>query len=281
MEIDLHTHSIYSDGQNTPEELIEMATNLGLKYYSLTDHDSIEGVKELIKLNHDNLNIYSGVELSAEYPNGQMHILGYNFDVENEELNEKLEYLKKCSIDNMNGYIKQLKDNYNITLPKEDLDDLFTSSNLHRPMLALLLVKNGHCKDVTEAFDKFLKDGKAEKKISGLPAEECLRLINNAGGVAILAHPWTLKLSNADLKKNIKYLVSKGLSGIEVYHSGNSEKQIKFYKNIAKEFDLITTGGTDYHGPRIKPEIKLGRGKDNLNINEKDINITERITSRY
>ncbi len=281
LEVDLHTHSTYSDGQYTPGELLEKVRKLGIKYYALTDHDTVDGVRELIKLEHSDVTIYSGVELSADCSEGQMHILGYNFDVDNERLRERLEYLRRCAKENMNGYLQQLKEKHNIEFSKSDLDELFSSANLHRPRLALLLIKRGFCESVSDAFDKYLKDEKAKKEIKGLAPEECIELIKQAGGVAILAHPWTIKLSNSDLKKKIKYLISKGLDGIEVYHSGSSEKNIRFYKDIAKELDLITTGGTDYHGEKIKPSIKLGLGKDNLNINENDVNLFKKVTSRY
>ena len=112
--------------------------------------------------------------------------------------------------------------------------------------------------------------------------EECIKLINDAGGIAVLAHPFTLKLTNEELREEIKYLVSVGLKGIEIVHSRGTEEERKFYRELAKEFNLITTGGTDYHGPEVKPNIELGTGiNNNVCLTAEDITFTNLIESRY
>lgn len=285
MQIDLHTHSIYSDGEKTPTELLELAYQKGLKYYAITDHDYIKGSKELVSLPHDNITLYSGVEMSAKVSKGQMHILGYNIDLDNQELNEALEELRLLSHKNINSYLHILKDEFNITFTKEELDDLFSAKgNIGRPELGKLLIKNGYVKTMDEAFDKYLnyvyeciRDTKKT-----LTKEEIIRLINNAGGIAVLAHPWSLKLTDDELYKEIAYLKSLGLKGIETIHSNNNPTQRALYKKIALDFSLLETGGTDYHGPNVKPDIELGSGiKNNVDIDEEDITLIKQISSRY
>ncbi len=285
MDIDLHMHSIYSDGSNTPQELLDMALKKKLKYIALTDHDFIEGSKILVALPHPGITIYSGVEMNAKVSKGQMHILGYNIDLDNQNLNNTLLELRRISHDSMRRYLEILEKDFKIVFDKKDIDNLFSSKgNIGRPELGKLLIKDGYVKDMDEAFTKYLnyvyeciRDTKKT-----LTKEEVITLINLAGGVAVLAHPWSLKLSNEELHDEVAYLISIGLKGIETIHSNDSDEQRAFYKELAKEFNLLETGGTDYHGPLIKPDIELGSGiNNNVNIKENNITFTKCIKSRY
>ena len=212
-----------------------------------------------------------------------MHILGYNIDLSNKDLNDKLKELKENSKYNIMLYVKQLKDDYNIELPQEDIDKILNrEGNIGRPLLALLLIKYGYVETVSEAFDKYLGDEKVRQHKMWITKEECIELIINAGGVPVLAHPFTLKLTNEELKEELKYLVSIGLKGIEIIHSKGKEDEREYYKELAKEFNLITTGGTDYHGPEVKPSIELGTGiTGNVSIDENDVTLVDLIPSRY
>ncbi|MBE6145393.1 MAG: PHP domain-containing protein [Firmicutes bacterium] len=281
--IDLHSHSTHSDGTKTPSELLNLAKNSNITIYAITDHDDIEGSKRLVATPHDGITVYSGVELNAKVDKGQMHILGYNIDLSNKELNDKLKELKENSKHNIMLYVNQLKEDYNIELPKEDIDKILNrEGNIGRPLLALLLIKYGYVESVSEAFDKYLGDEKVRQHKMWITKEECIKLINNAGGVAVLAHPFTLKLTNEELKEELKYLISIGLKGIEIIHSKSTEEQREYYKELAKDFSLITTGGTDYHGPEVKPNIELGTGiKNNVNVMETDISLPTIVPSRY
>ena len=281
--VDLHSHSTHSDGTKTPSELLNLAKEKNIKILAITDHDDIEGSKKLIETPHNGVTIYSGVELNAKVDKGQMHILGYNIDLSNKQLNEKLKELKENSKYNIMLYVKQLKEDYNIEFPKEEIDKILNrEGNIGRPLLALLLIKYGYINSVPEAFDEYLNDKKVRHHKMWITKEECIKLILDAGGIPVLAHPFTLKLSNDDLKEEIKYLVSIGLKGIEIIHSKSNNEQREYYKKLANEFNLITTGGTDYHGPEVKPNIELGTGiNNNVCLESKDITLTELIVSRY
>lgn len=285
MQVDLHSHSIFSDGTKSPQELLDLARKIGLKAYAITDHDNIEGSKILTKLEHNDITIFSGIEMNAQVSKGQMHILGYNIDLENEKLNKYLKTLKEYSIINMKLYLEVLKNDFNITLPEEDLIKMFNNKgNIGRPELALILIKYGYVKDVSEAFTKYLTyaSDKVRKDKKELTKEECIKLINNAGGVASLAHPWSLELTDEELRLEVAYLSSIGLRGIEVIHSNSTQEQRDYYHHLAKEFNLFETGGTDFHGKEVKPNIELGSGiKNNVNINLEDLSFLKDIHSIY
>ena len=283
MKIDLHTHSTHSDGTLSPSELLNLAKKNNIDILAITDHDDIEGSKKLVESNPKGITIYSGVELNAKVEKGQMHILGYNIDLYNEHLNKRLKELKENSKKNIILYIKQLENDFNIFLPEKDIQELLNrEGNIGRPQLALILIKYGYCQTVKEAFDKYLKDDKVRKIKLWIEKEECIDLITNAGGIPILAHPFTLKLTDEELYKEIEYLVNIGLKGIEIIHSNSNEKEREFYKKIANDFNLITTGGTDYHGKEVKPNIELGSGiNNNVQVDETIINILDKVDTRY
>lgn len=284
-KVDMHMHSIYSDGSKTPEELIEMAKSINIGTMALTDHDNIEGSKELIKHTDEGITLYSGVELTAKVPKGRMHILGYNIDLDNQELNDVLTKMKEASLYNMLLYIEVLKSDFGIIIPQQEIDELFAiKGNIGRPHLALILIKLGFCKTVDEAFDNYLTH--AYKKVSkikkGLTKEECLHLIRAAGGVPVLAHPVSLKLDNNELETEIKYLIGCGLQGIEVIHIHNEEKNREYYRYLADKYNLLISGGTDFHGHEVKPNVDMGTGiNNNVDINENTLTLTKTIKSRY
>ncbi len=281
--IDLHSHSIHSDGTHTPSELIYIAKEKGITTYAITDHDNIEGSKQLIESHPEGITVYSGVELNAKVSKGQMHILGYNFDLYNENLNNKLKELKENSKSNIMLYVNQLKNDFNIVLPETEINDLLNrEGNIGRPMLALLLIKYNHVQTVAEAFDKYLMDDKVRNHKLWITKEECIKLILDAGGIPVLAHPWSLKLTNEELEQELQYLVKIGLKGIEVIHSKNTVEERTYYHKLALKYNLLETGGTDFHGKQVKPDIELGTGiNDNVCIADNSLNFIKEVSSRY
>ena len=272
--IDLHTHSNYSDGEYNPKELIKKAKLAGIKTLSITDHDTLEGNKNIPK-NIKGIKIVPGIELTAKVKKGRMHILGYNIDLYNEELNKKMTILKDKSINSIISLIAQLKKDYKITFTYNEIKELVNANhNLGRPDLARLLVQNGYAESIEDAFEKYLIAAyqKTKKYSKGISWEECLELITQSGGIPVLAHPHTLKLTNEELEKLLKKMIKKGLRGIEAYHSNNTKEEQNFYLKLAKKYNLLISGGTDYHGPFIKPDISLGSGiNNNVQIEELSI----------
>lgn len=282
---DLHMHSIYSDGSNTPEEIIERALEQQTTTIALTDHDNITGAKEIIKLNNGRLYFYSGVELTIKAPKGRFHLLGYNIDLQNKQLNKELQKQKADGLYNIMLYIEVLKKDFKIIIPQEEIDALYKAKgNVGRPQLALLLMKLGYCKNVEECFEKYLIHAydKVRSIKKGISVEHGIELITRAGGTPIIAHPNSLKLNYQELKDYIIYLKTIGLQGLETEHPNLSMEERYIYHEYCKELDLLESGGTDYHGIDIKPDIEIGSGRrGNIFIPEKSLSLTKQIKSRY
>ena len=282
---DLHMHSIYSDGSNTPEELIERSIKQNTTKIALTDHDNIEGSKEIIKINKGRLYIYSGVELTIKASKGRFHLVGVNIDLENEQLNKELRTLKEDGLYNVMLYIEILKKDFNIFIPQQEIEALYKiPGNVGRPQLALLLIKLGYCKNIEECFQKYLIHAydKVRTVKRGITAEQGIELITNAGGVPIIAHPNSLKLAYQELKDYIIYLKTIGLQGLETEHPNLSMEERYVYHEFCKELDLLESGGTDYHGIDIKPDIEIGCGRNgNIYIPDNSLSLTKQIKSRY
>ncbi len=267
--VDLHTHSIYSDGDLSPEELINLAKRKDIKTFAITDHDTIDGNLDMLEkgfFQDQEIQIIPGIELSAKVPKGRMHILGYNIDLGNEELNKIMTALKDNSINSVLSLIEQIKRDYGIVFTYQELKELVNAPhNLGRPDIAKLCVKNGYAKTIQEAFDLYLVAAhqKTRGNNKGLSYSECINLILNSGGVPVLAHPYSLEMNEEELLLLIKEMINYGLQGIEVYHSNHTQEQTEFYLKMAHKYDLLISGGTDYHGKTVKPDIELGTGRNN------------------
>lgn len=276
--IDLHAHTNYSDGELSPDELIKLAIKNNVGVLAITDHDTIEGVKN-IKYKNNDIKIIKGIELSAKVDVGTMHILGYDINLNNKDLNDKLIELKDNSINSALSVIEQLKKDYNIFFTYEELKELVNANhNLGRPDIARLLIKKGYVKTVQEAFDKYLINAhnKIKGRRKGIPYSECIDLILKSNGIPVLAHPKTLKLSYKELLYLLKDMIECGLMGIEVYHSTHSKEEMNKYLEIANELGLLISGGSDYHGVNTKLDIDLGYGKNN-NLKIKQLSILDKI----
>jgi len=281
--IDMHMHSTYSDGELTPNELINKAIDSNIGTMAITDHNSINGLKNInYELINNDIDIINGVELSAKVDHGQMHILGYDFDLNNEYLNQELFKQKENSLHYILSVMEQIKRDYKIVFSYDDIVNLVTANhNLGRPDLALLCVKYGYSKNVQEAFIKYLNPAKeiirdTNKRIT---YEECIHIIKEANGIPVLAHPKSLELSEKEFLILLKELIKCGLMGIEVYHSSHSKEEMDYYLKIVNEYNLLISGGSDFHGKNVKPDTMLGTGvKNNLKI--KNLSLVDYIKRR-
>lgn len=281
--IDMHTHTNYSDGDLSPQELVRLAIDNRIGTLAITDHDTIEGIKK-VNRNEDiiidsGIKIINGIELSTKADKGRMHILGYGIDLNNEALNKKVIDLKNNSINSVLSIMEQIKKDYEIRFSYEDIKELVNANhNLGRPDLAKLCVKYGYATTSQDAFDKYLIDAhnKTRQTSKGLQYQECLELITNSGGIPVLAHPKSLELSEKEFLILLKEMISCGLKGIEVYHSSHSKKEMDYYLEIANKYNLLISGGSDFHGKSVKPDIELGTGKDN-NIKIKKLSLLDKL----
>ena len=270
--IDLHIHSTASDGSLTPAEIIDAASEAGLTAFALTDHDTIDGAKEILARGKTGApEFMTGVEISCNWPDGyhredSLHILGYGFDVHNRHLNLTLEQLKQARADRNPKIIRKLNDlGYDISM--EEVEKLSSSGQTGRPHVARVMVEKGIAESFDHAFDEFLAKGRpAYVDKFRLSCKEALHAVHEAGGLAVLAHPGLIEPENGKIAEPlIKELASLGLDGIEVYYPEHSKQQTKHLAGLAERLDLLATGGTDFHGS-FKKEIGLGTGYGRLDV---------------
>lgn len=270
--IDLHIHSTASDGSLTPLEILALARSTGLQAISITDHDTIDGVLEILKQPPCTcLEFITGVEISCEPPPGfkelgSIHLLGYGFSVYDKNLNAILNSAKTARIERNPKIIEKLN-GLGFKISMDQVQKRFGADQTGRPHIAELMKELGYVGSFDEAFDKYLGKGKpayVEKyKIS---CEEAVKAILDAGGVPVLAHPGLLSFSRSDqLEEFIDTLIRYGLSGMEVYYTDHSEPVTAFYESLCARKNLIATGGSDFHGS-FNEGVSLGTGKNNLNI---------------
>ena len=280
--VDMHMHTNYSDGDLSPNELIEKAIKNNVGTMAITDHNTIEGLRNFDNSYKDKIEIINGIELSAKSLKGTMHILGYDIDIENKILNDKMHELKNNSFQREISLIEQLKKDYEIEFDYQDIINLLNSNhNLGRPDLAKLLIKYGKAKTVNEAFEKYLVS--VNKKIKGINKEldynECINLILKSGGIPVLAHPKSLNLNEEELATLLEEMKLSGLMGIEVYHPTHNDEERKIFLKFANKYKFLISGGTDYHGKITKPDIEIGTGRNN-NIKIKKLSLLDEIKNR-
>lgn len=259
--IDLHMHSIYSDGDLTPDELVTMAEKQNISTISITDHDNVLAYNHLNK--NSNVEVIPGIELSASDQIGRMHILGLGINPKDKELVNKMEELRQNSIDKFLLIVEYIK-KQGIIVCDKDISLLINKvGDVGRQDIAKLLIDYGYVETVQEAFDKYLIDAynHTKKNRRDLSPAECIELINKSGGIAILAHPISLKRDNKNLERLIVQMIYYGLDGIEVYHSNHSLEQMKYYKYLVEKYKLLYSVGSDYHGIIAKPDIVMGEGR--------------------
>ncbi|MDL1956122.1 MAG: PHP domain-containing protein [Candidatus Desulfofervidus auxilii] len=264
--IDLHTHSTASDGSFNPEELVLLAKKTGLKAIALTDHDTVEGLDKFLETGKKiNLETIPGVELSAYFEKGTLHILGYFLDYHNKTFLSRLKSFQEARAERNPKIIKKLQD-LGIAITYEEVKLISGGGQIGRPHIARVLVEKGIVKDFDTAFEQFLKKGApAYVEKERIEPKECIEMIIAANGIPVLAHPFTLHLDNEALEAFIKKLKNWGLGGIEVYYTEHTPEQTAYYIQLAQKFELCITGGSDFHG-KNKEGIVLGKGYGNLEV---------------
>jgi predicted metal-dependent phosphoesterase TrpH len=245
MKIDLHVHSDRSDGVHPPSKLVEMAAERRLTAISLTDHDTLDGVEECISAaEQKGIEAISGVELSAEVDGRDFHVLGYGINPSDEKLQSMLRKFRDTRL--RRGYkILEKLNALGISMDAEQVIAGSPDGALGRPHIAKALFENGFVKTYQEAFDRFLADGgPAYVKKYKLDPQQAVEHIHAAGGLAFIAHPGTFIRNVSELVE----LIALKFDGIEVAHPNHSDSQRAEYEGIASKHDLLTSGGSDYHG---------------------------------
>ncbi len=264
---DLHTHSTASDGSDTPSELIHLAKEADLAAIALSDHDTVDGLVEAEREARSiGMEFIPAVELSCQFHKGNMHLLGYYIDMKDQEFLKVLARVQAARAERNPKILAKLQE-LGISITMEELKEMASGGQIGRPHIARALVKKGAVRDVGQAFEKYLKrGGKAYAPKSILSPAEAISAVLKAGGIPVLAHPFSLKADTTEeLQSIIIDLKSKGLQGVECIYSEHSPEFTQQLIQITRALDLAVTGGSDYHG-KAKPYIKLGRGKGSLTI---------------
>jgi hypothetical protein len=241
---DLHLHTLFSDGTFTPEELAQRGSQAGLIALALTDHDTTEGCPRMAAACESlGIEFIPGAELTAEYRENEVHLLGYFLDLNHPKLLAEIKKFQTVRQNRIREMVTRLNA-LGIPLTAEMVFDLANCRSPGRPHVARTLVKEGFCESLEEAFERFLKKGRPawvpKYKISALDAIE---LIHEAGGLAVLAHPGLNRNDN-----NIPELANQGLDGIECFHTKHTPSASERYLQIAARLKLAVTGGSDCHG---------------------------------
>ncbi len=252
---DLHIHTKCSDGIFTPEEIVEKAAATGLKAISITDHDSVLGIDKAKPLAlQKGIELIPGVEMSSTYKGYDIHVLGYFFDYQHSELKEYLDHCRHLRTERAERMVSKLA-KMGVKIGIEQIIVKAQNGSVGRPHIAAVLQDVGYVKSFSEAFSKYLGSHSPAyvKSIETHPAE-VIRLINIASGLSFLAHP----AQNVP-DETLKQLITFGLDGIEVVHPSHDSYRQNYYREIANEYFLLFSGGSDYHGMRERDEDTFGR----------------------
>ena len=244
MTADLHIHTTASDGLFSAEQILNMALNSGLRGIAITDHDTLEGVKTIDLRKVKGLEILTGIEISTQWHDQDIHILGYDFTRNPEVLEKQLHLFQEDRRHRITKIVNKLVAlGYDIT--KEQVEACAKGQSIGRPHIAQAMVNKGYFKDIKSVFDKLIeKGGPAYVPRERTTPQEGIEAILSSGGVPVLAHPGLIK-NGYDL---IGELVALGIKGIEVYYPLHSRNLITWLLRVAQKYELIATGGSDFHG---------------------------------
>ena len=244
--VDLHLHTLASDGRLSPTELVRLAASQGLKTIAVTDHDTTDGLAEAFEAarRFPGLRIIPGIELSADVPGDEVHVLGYFINPEDAELQAELVRFREGRVDRAKTMVEKLGQ-LGIHVEWERVQHFAGDGAVGRPHIAMALVEAGYCQEPKDAFPEYLgRNGLAYVERVKLTPAEAVGMIRRAGGVAVLAHPAYMN----DMESGIASLSGIGLAGIEVHYAKYREDTIRQLARIARQYELIPCGGSDYHG---------------------------------
>ena len=254
--VDLHIHSTASDGKLSPSAIVSKAAEIGLKVISITDHDSTDGITPALKAAKafPELTFIPGVEISTDLPDGEAHILGYFIDYASPDFQKELARFRDSRLGRGRRMVAKLND-LGIKIDWARVQAIAGDGAIGRPHVAQAMLEKGYIKTFVEAFDKYIgHGGPAYVEREKMTPEEAVALVLRAKGLPVLAHPFTVK----DPKAMAKSLKAVGLIGIEAYYKDNTPDNTAATLKLAKKYDLIATGGTDYHGIDESKEVMMG-----------------------
>ena len=241
---DLHLHTDFSDGTETPERLVALAKQAGLSAMAITDHDNMDALAVAAPLTQrEGIELIPGVEMSASAEGLEVHLLGFFLDAAHPGLRRHMEEQKVRRVGRIHQMVQQLQ-KIGVKIEADEVLRLAGHGTVGRPHVARTLLKHGYISTLPEAFAKYIgPDNPGFVPGSPLPPAQIIRVILEAGGVPVLAHPIYLKRDEL-----INQFVKDGLAGLEVYHSGHTPEVVRRYETIADRLHLLRSGGSDFHG---------------------------------
>lgn len=262
MSIDLHIHSTMSDGTLSPREIVQLAYQKGLKAIAITDHDTFDGVQEALETAmRVGLETISGVELSVKKADTTLHLLGYGFDHHDQKFSNALKKIQCGRVERNVQIIERLK-KLKFQVSYEEVKVISKTGLIGRPHIARLLLTKGYVSSMDEAFELYLgSHGSAYVNRPLFRIPDAIGYIKNAGGLAVLAHPYNIYRESPDFELLIDELIAMGLDGIEAYYPAHTRKFRKDLIRLAANKKILITGGSDYHGD-IRPGTTLAGGKN-------------------
>ncbi len=266
MKVDLHIHTIYSDGVFAPEKIVDTAISAGLDAIAITDHDNVlaypiavDYAKQVAQqTNSKPLEIISGVEINTIHKDTEIHILGYFMDRENSDFQAMLNAQQKARITQTEEIIQLLNRKEGINISLDKIKSLVAEGgSIGRPHIAKAITLAGGTTSVMEAYNKYINnDSDVYVQRKTISPHEAIEIIYDAGGIPVFAHPFDVE----DAENLIKEFMHYGLRGVEAYHRKHSPAMVEYYSSIAEKCGLIITGGSDFHAPNPNNgQIILGK----------------------
>jgi predicted metal-dependent phosphoesterase TrpH len=255
-KVDLHIHTTASDGKYTAAEIVRKTWEVGLNYIAICDHDSIDGIMPALAAMRacPGLTVLAGVEINTDIPTGELHVLGYLYDYESQELEDHLFRLRTSRVERARKMVSKLR-GVGVKIDYERVEELAAGGSLGRPHIAQALLEKGYINNFREAFLKYIgRGGPAYVERDKITPVEAVQLIKKAGGIPVLAHP----LTTENFEQLIQELIPAGLMGLEAYYNNYTPEQVQAILAVAARNNLITTGGSDYHGLDSLNELPLG-----------------------
>ena len=255
-KVDLHIHSTASDGRFNPEEIVRKAAERGLTVIALTDHDTIDGIAsalEAVKC-YPGLRVIPAVEISTDVPTGEVHVLGYFIDYTDAELKNTLVRFRNSRVGRAQGMVAKLAA-LGVNIDWSRVQEIAGDGSVGRPHIAQAMLEKGYINSIKEAFVKYIsRNGPAYVEREKMTPVEVVELVLRANGLPVLAHPFTV----GDPEALVIELKAAGLVGMEVYYGGYTTDEIDRLLGLADKYNLIVTGGSDYHGLDDSSEILMG-----------------------
>jgi len=277
--IDLHIHSILSDGTDLVKDLITKVKDNNIKIFSITDHDNIEAAKIIntdyrYYIEKMGLKYINGIEFSVGYNDNSMHILVYGYSVDDVFVNEYVNIIKNLRLDRIKKRIMALKNDFDIVLTNKELDWLFSQNNPSKPHIANILVDRGLATSISGAINKYLFHKFPETKINAIDLVKGLSKRNLQIGIAHgLGGVNEKRISYEEFENNVKVMKEAGITFLECYYSLYNEEEREFIRKIADKYNLKLSGGSDYHG--LNKDVKLGNLGNDYNPCLEDLSILD------